>query len=276
MLRTSRRLFCRSRLLVPLCAIVLTEMVLPSGTSFARPPVPYFSGEELFRGLLLMDGPASDLIPEIRDQIRPPLDKRNPRLARAVALFQDQLLDALNLRDPSFFGAFAESVRSGDHLRIQTALIEAARVTAAVLRENPVAQALGREIKEDPGKRQAFLEALRETPAAQGLSETERVQVVETLAWLSVDDSASGPNPYTVDSSIVAVLVTVAAVVAAVTVVLAQSYAAVLNVAGAINFYLAIVATSTITVTKDPVIEAKIPTLLQEQMVDSIATTFRR
>ena len=272
MLNSSRRLACKPGFMVPLSAILVTQLILPSGMSFARPPLPSFSGQELFRGLILMDGPVSDLIPEIRDQIRPPLDKRNRHLARAVALFQDQLIDALNERDQRFFMVFAESIRSGDHLRIQAALLEAARITLEVLRQDSVVQALGREIKEDPRKRQALLEALKDTPGGPGLSEAERVQVVETLAWLSADNSASGPNPYAVDSSVVVVLVTVAAVVAAVTVALAQSYAAVLNVAGAVNFYLAIVAMTSVTVTKQPEGRGDL-SLLQEQMVDSIAMT---
>jgi hypothetical protein len=71
------------------------------------------------------------------------------------------------------------------------------------------------------------------------------------------------------------VLVTVAAIVAAITVVAASSFATVLNVAGAVNYYLAVVSTTSVYVTSGPRrIEPEGMDLLQEQLIDSIAVTF--
>jgi len=268
----------RRPFVLTLTAALLTYGLVVPGVAAARPrtPPPIASGEDLYRGIIFADGPVADLLPEIRDQIRPSLDRGNPRLQRAVALFQDQLIDALARRDPAFFTTFEGAMRSGDRLRIREALHGAARLTVETLRESPAVKAVGRDLRADPGKVKALLTSLRSNPGLEAATDADLLRAVESVVSLTVDDPGSAiENPYTGDCSIVAVLVAVAAIVAAVTIVAASSYAAVLNVAGAVNFYLAVVATTYTYVTSGP--KQIVPegmTLLHEQLVDSIAVTF--
>jgi SdpC family antimicrobial peptide len=275
MLVNTHRLASSPFVLTLVAALFSYGLVLPGLGARPKTPVETYSGEDLYRGILLAYGPVVERIPEIRDHIRPSFDGGNPRLLRAVELFQDQLIDALGARHPGFFDAFGAAMRSGDHLRIQETLLDAARITLETLRQSPSIKTVGRDLRDDPDRVKALLKSLRANPGLEGTTDAELMQAVEAVVSLSVADQEAGfDDPYTVDSSIVAVLVAVAAIVAAITVVAASSYAAVLNVAGAVNFYLAVVATTSTYVTSGPKLTPEGMSLLQEQLIDSIALTF--
>jgi hypothetical protein len=259
-----------------IATLLCSGLIAPGIGALPKATFPVYSGEDLYRGILLADGPVAALIPEIREEIRPSLERGNPRLQQAVRLFQDQLMEALNQRHPEFFADFGEAMRSGDRLRIQETLLAAARTTLETLRASAAVKTVGRDLRADPNLVGDLLESMRANPGLEAISDAELLQAVESVVSLSVDDTGNAAdNPYTVDTSIVAVLVTVAAIVAAITVVAASSFATVLNVAGAVNYYLAVVSTTSVYVTSGPRrIEPEGMDLLQEQLIDSIAVTF--
>src|SRR6185436_1705270 len=261
----------RGPFVVALIAVFLVAAFEPAGVA-AHPKAPprSWSGEQMFRGILLADGPVAQILPEIRDQIRPSLLKGDPRLRRAVAVFQDQLVEALAQRDPVFFDEFAAAMRSRDRLRIQRALVDAGHRSVAALRESPAVQQVGRDLRDNPDRRREMLDVLRAAPGLETLSEADLLQALNTVVALSSDapNADTSPDP---DTSVVVVLVTVAAVAAAITIVLATSYGAVMNVAAAVNFYVSVVAMTWHYVTAAPKQAPESDSLLQEQLVDSIA-----
>ena len=281
MLGRSRTLFGRPLFLVPLCAVFLGFIVLEdSGLAApARPPAPEFSGTELYRGIILAHGPVAGLIPEIRDQLLPPRFVQDRQLRRAIEMFQDRLIEEIGLTHPQFFGGFAAAMRSGDHLAVQEGLESAGRVTLETLSNMHEVAALRVALREDPGRMRGLLDALRQSPGAAEIDDATIQRAIELAVARGLDQVEAPQDPYTVDSSVVVVLVAVAAIVAAITVVLAQSYAAVLNIAGAVNVALAIVAWSWVYTPggggdgKRMKAISRLP-LQREQMVDSIVLAF--
>lgn len=272
-----RRLFVRSWFLIPLCAVFLGFVVL-DGTGFAapaRPAAPEFSGMDLYRGIILAHGPVAGLIPEIRDQLVPPGLLQDRQLRRAMEMFQDRLIEEIALTHPKFFDEFAAAMRSGDHLAVQDGLDNAARVTLDTLSGMHEVAALRAALKEDPGRMRGFLDALKQNPASAGIDDATIQKAIELAIARGLDQVESPQDPYSVDSSVVVVLVAVAAIVAAITVVLAESYAAVLNIAGAVNVALVVVAWTSVYATSGTVdgkrrkAITRLP-LNREQMVDSI------
>ena len=273
----SRTWFARSWFLIPLCAVFLGFVVL-DGTGLAapaRPSSPAFSGPDLYRGIILAHGPVADLIPEIRDQILPPRVAQDRQLQRAMEMFQDRLIEEIALTHPKFFDEFAAAMRSGDHLAVQEGLESAGQVTLETLSNMHEVAALRAALREDPGRMRGFLDALKQNPGAAGIDDAAIQRAIELSIARGLEQAEAPQDPNSVDSSIVVAVVAVAAIVAAITVVLAQSYAAVLNIAGAVNVYLAVVAWTSVYASSgggDPKRRKAISRLplSREQMVDSI------
>ncbi|HUD70562.1 MAG TPA: hypothetical protein VMQ62_01260, partial [Dongiaceae bacterium] len=179
----------RGPFVVALIAVFLVAAFEPAGVA-AHPKEPprSWSGEEMFRGILLADGPVAEFLPEIRDQIRPSLLKGDPRLRRAVAVFQDQLVEALAQRDPAFFDEFADAMRSRDRLRIERALIEAGQRSVAALRESPAVQQVERDLRDHPERQREMLDSLRAAPGLASLSEADLLLALNTMVAMSSDE----------------------------------------------------------------------------------------
>lgn len=277
----SRTWFARPYFLVPFCAVFLGFVVLDgSGLAApARPAAPQFSGAELYRGIILAHGPVAGLIPEIRDQLLPPRFAQDRQLRRAIEMFQDRLIEEIGLTHPQFFDRFAAAMRSGDHLAVQDGLESAGRVTLESLAGMHEVAALRAALREDPGRMRGFLDALRQNPEAAGIDDATIQKAIELAIARGLEQVDAPQDPYAVDSSVVVVLVSVAAIVAAITVVLAQSYAAALNIATAVNVAVVVVAWTWAYATKggdDPKRRKAISRLPldREQMVDSIVLAF--
>jgi len=278
-----RKLCARPYLLIPFCAVFLGFVIL-DGTGLAapaRPAAPEFSGMELYRGIILAHGPVAGLIPEIRDQLIPPGLLQDRQLRRAMEMFQDRLIEEIALTHPKFFDEFAAAMRSGDHLAVQEGLESAGKVTLETLSNMHEVAALRAALREDPGRMRGFLDALKQSSEAAGIDDATLQKAIGLSIARGLEQAEAPQDPYSVDSSIVVAVVAVAAIVAAITVVLAQSYAAVLNVAGAVNVYLAVVAWTSVYATSgggDPKRRkgiSRLP-LSREQMVDSIVLALGR
>jgi hypothetical protein len=277
MVGQSRRIFGRPIFLIPFCAVFAAFAVLEgSGLAApARPPVPAFSGEDLYRGIILVHGPVAEMIPEIRDQLMPARFVNDRRLLRAIEMFQDRLIEEIGSAHPQFFAEFAAAMQSGDHLVVLRGLEDAARLTLETLSGMHEIAALRAVLREDPGRMRDLLNGLKHNPEAAEIDEAALQRAIEAAVAQGLEQAETPQDPYTVDSSVVVVLVAVAAIVAAITVLFAQSYAAVLNIAGAVNVALAVVAWTSLY-TGGPGGGKKIARLplQREQMVDSIVLAF--
>ena len=91
------------------------------------------SGEELFSGIVLGDGPAAYAIPELwgarevraAAAARAARDEGDPEAASALATLREDVVASIAASDPAFFDRFKADVTSGSPLRVQHALREA-------------------------------------------------------------------------------------------------------------------------------------------------------
>ncbi|MEM7160488.1 MAG: hypothetical protein AAF799_47060 [Myxococcota bacterium] len=93
-------------------------------TTEVTSPSAEFSDEDMFRGLVLAQGPVAQEIPEIAEQLAT-LDQLSPQQRRVTEDLLDRLTEEVRDIDPDFFEYFAAEVRSGDHIRVMEALTDA-------------------------------------------------------------------------------------------------------------------------------------------------------
>jgi len=88
-----------------------------------------YDGETIFRGVLLDDGPVAKLFPEFWEKAS---IARYQKLAaergsqEQAAIAKQKIIDFLRAQDPTFFSRFGIEMQSGDPIRIQQAITEAA------------------------------------------------------------------------------------------------------------------------------------------------------
>ena len=235
----------------------------------ARKP---FSGEDIYRGVFLGHGPVARLLPEVRNRFAMDNYDLRPEERATVRRFHDRLIAAL-AADPTFFDRLQRSFTSGDHLVIERSLDWAGERTLHALPSIPEISELRRAIERDPKLLTELNDSIRRAQAGERLDPKALEAAIALAVNQSLATTSTTTSPYTAASSIVVVLVAVAAVVAAITVLALQSYAAVLNVAAAVSFAVAVVAVVKIAVPRRRKAVAAIDSgnLLREQLVDSIA-----
>jgi SdpC family antimicrobial peptide len=84
------------------------------------------SGEEVFRGLVFHEGPVAAQLPEVWRQVPP--RQLTPEQQEARARRKDAVVADIRQADPTFFDRFGADIQSGDHLRIEQALDESAKL----------------------------------------------------------------------------------------------------------------------------------------------------
>lgn len=92
---------------------------------------PPWSGEDLFRGLLLGQGPVAALFPEIWDEVNDYRTKSIPaeKLEEAEAAIEyntNKVMEYILADDHEYFENFAVEVQSGDQLRVEAAILDGA------------------------------------------------------------------------------------------------------------------------------------------------------
>jgi SdpC family antimicrobial peptide len=95
-----------------------------------------FTGEDLYGGLVLWQGPVADLVPEIRQlkELVPELESpKDAETQEALSSFEDRLITQLAVHDPNFFPDFQREMTSGNPLRVQRALHRAGTETIEVM-----------------------------------------------------------------------------------------------------------------------------------------------
>lgn len=272
MLRMTRQRFATPHWVLAVCTVFAAFFILHGGGFVAAAQaaaVRPYSGEELYRGLVLAHGPVADLIPEIRDHYRVTNFVKDADDLKMIETAQDRIIDAIRDNHPTFFVDFADMVQSGDHLKIHQALSWASEVTMDSVSSLEEVQQLRQQTKADATQREALIEEMKNAEGAEQLSQEDLDYGAELLLADTLD-AIESPSPKVAFLSIVAVIVAVAAIVAAITVVAAQSYALALNIAAAINVAAAVVAwVEVYTPEKSNIADSA---LFEEQMIDSVAT----
>jgi SdpC family antimicrobial peptide len=85
------------------------------------------SGEEIIRAFFFLGGPVVKLFPELKSA-REEAVARGYRPDTAV---ERAVLADVHRTDPTFLGRFAAAMTSGDHIKVEAALTEAARLVVA-------------------------------------------------------------------------------------------------------------------------------------------------
>jgi SdpC family antimicrobial peptide len=123
-----------------------------------------FDGETLYRGLVQWRGPASGLIPEVKEIKKllwePFNDPYLQKYAVEIDEMHERLLAEIPAIDPTFFDRFEEAIESGDHLAVQLALYEAGEMTLKAARRTTNLNKALRALTNKPGEKRELAESL--------------------------------------------------------------------------------------------------------------------
>jgi SdpC family antimicrobial peptide len=112
-------------LLLALLLVYTTSGIPLAQSQTTRLP---YSGETVFRGILLGDDPVAKLFPEIWESpnIAAHVQRaQEEKSTEEIAAEKQKIVDLLRAQDPTFFDRFGIEMQSGDRIRIQQALTEA-------------------------------------------------------------------------------------------------------------------------------------------------------
>ena len=121
---------------IALACCVLSLPLTPAIAQSTGSKPTTFTGEDLYRGLVLWQGPVADLVPEIRQlkELVPELEiPKDAETQEALNSIEDRLVNQLAVHDPSFFPNFQREMTSGNPLRVQMALHRAGTETIEVM-----------------------------------------------------------------------------------------------------------------------------------------------
>lgn len=104
-------------LVLALFTIVAISWTRPTNSSVN------YSGEELFRGIIFMDGPVSDQIPELKEKLEiKQIFAKDQSQETQVRKMEDLIIMAVKKYDPKYFTEFRSTMTSGDPVRINEQL----------------------------------------------------------------------------------------------------------------------------------------------------------
>src|SRR6187402_958272 len=98
-----------------------------------------YSSSQVFRGLILGDGPVADDIPAIRQGYRVSNVVEGEELD-ATRRFMDRVLKALEESDPDALAVFKSDIMSGDHVRINEAMVRGSKMAREAISLQPEVQ----------------------------------------------------------------------------------------------------------------------------------------
>jgi SdpC family antimicrobial peptide len=131
-----------------------------------------YTGEELYRGIMLQHGRVAFAIPEIRDNLELGNFISDKGQLKAAMRANDLVVAAVRKEQPQFFDGFKVSMESGDHLRIRQALFDAAAVTRTAIGKMPGNEGFEKKLQEqgnaeNPAQSFAELKAATKAKLAQ-------------------------------------------------------------------------------------------------------------
>jgi SdpC family antimicrobial peptide len=94
-----------------------------------------YDGKELFRGIILADGPVARSIPTIRDHLMLENSLKDPKALEAARELHERIIALVERNNPEFFGEFEQVILSGDHLEIAAAINRGRTLARDVLEE---------------------------------------------------------------------------------------------------------------------------------------------
>jgi len=136
LLRTLRKLACRWYVMLPLCGLLLL-------VSCQHEPLPQpanqraWSGQELFKGLLLMDGPVANRIATYATLQQKYRFNQQPGLKQELARLGQQFVKAIDEGHPGFFARFQRGIQSGDHLQVEAAMKQGSEMLQYAIQQDP-------------------------------------------------------------------------------------------------------------------------------------------
>jgi SdpC family antimicrobial peptide len=151
----------------------------------------------LFKGLALGYGPRVTISPTLHQNVGLDVLIEDVSLRNRVVAEYDKIVDAIEKREPGYFYRFAAAISSGDHVRIHTALQEAADVTSKVL---PNAEQLAASVpcepitlpSAKPGSEQQTQRCSDGTDDGIAVAVTDVVAIVEFVhTWLAVQSQVA-------------------------------------------------------------------------------------
>lgn len=228
-----------------------------------------YTGQELFRGLVLGDGPVAEEVETVREYWMAGKMVDSDEKLRSLRDAHDRMLAQIAERDSAYFDEFREAILSGDRPRIAEALQEGAVVSTQALSQLEEMQEFRQALREDPEMIDQMVERVR---AAEDVSPEEAGQLKEFM-------TAFAQGELQPDRMEVFPVGTVAAVTAVTAAAVAHTAAAAVNYAGAINVAVAVNVTfwvNAIPQGRPAPFGGQEPGLLREQMVEEVATKFGR
>lgn len=121
----------------------IAEKANPISSQLARHGDNY-TGEQLFKGILLAEGPVVDEIPLLEDMTISNFTT-DAEFIKAVSNFNSEIVNEINVENPTFFAEFKTAMQSGKHIDIQNSLLNAKEVLMNVMKklqvQNNVTQA---------------------------------------------------------------------------------------------------------------------------------------
>ncbi len=130
---------CRQSLAVCLAPLIACNAIPTSSSSStaARLERTSYDGETILRGLFFGVGPVAGFFPEIWDNARVRQLKEASQLSPEMQLKNvDAIVAKLTQDHPEFWVSFADNVQSGDRVRIERAILDAAQLLSAMFSVN--------------------------------------------------------------------------------------------------------------------------------------------
>jgi SdpC family antimicrobial peptide len=143
------------------------------------------SGEQLYRGIILADGPVADLLPEIRDNVKLDNFITDKEQLATISKANDQVVDQVRKVRPDFFDSFKKDIQSGDHLLIRRGMQDALTLTQAVVSKLPGAGDVDKQAGDEQtdAKRIESFEQLKAEIAA----EVHQSKIVQSHAAVATE-----------------------------------------------------------------------------------------
>lgn len=100
--------------------------------------VPDYTGEQLFRGLMMGQGPVATLVPSVTSQA-PDLETmvQDAEQLKAVLMVEDHVVEQIKKDFPNFFFTFKKSIQSGDHIKVKEALKQSNEIVVKAIYQLP-------------------------------------------------------------------------------------------------------------------------------------------
>jgi SdpC family antimicrobial peptide len=96
-----------------------------------------WSGQELFKGLYLMDGPVADRIATYSTLREKYQFDGKPELKQELSRLGNQFVRTIEQQYPSFFRDFQRSIQSGDHFQVTEAMAKGSEMLQYAIQQDP-------------------------------------------------------------------------------------------------------------------------------------------